>query len=92
MDMYNDASKIVDSNFDDPRLSDYELLEQNLRDLRTGKSAEIPIYDFKTSTRPGYRTQDSPTARSAHGRVGYYVPTMVRAHLRDTNLSCCRAG
>eukprot|EP00958_Prasinococcus_capsulatus_P017927 scaffold2058_cov403-Prasinococcus_capsulatus_cf.AAC.10 len=63
MDMYNDASKLVDSNFDDPRLSDYELLEQNLRDLRAGKSADIPIYDFKSSTRVGFRTQEPPSSR-----------------------------
>eukprot|EP00878_Enallax_costatus_P012472 GHUV01013025.1.p1 GENE.GHUV01013025.1~~GHUV01013025.1.p1 ORF type:complete len:216 (+),score=29.41 GHUV01013025.1:259-906(+) len=41
MDMYNDASKLVDENFDDPRLTDYDLLLQNLADLKAGKPADV---------------------------------------------------
>ncbi|MED6126600.1 Inorganic pyrophosphatase ttm2 [Stylosanthes scabra] len=63
MDNYNDASRIVDGNFDDPRLTDYETLLQNLHDLRAGKAVQVPIYDFKSSSRTGYRTVDVPSSR-----------------------------
>lgn len=63
MDMYNDASRLVDGNFDDPRLTDYDLLLSNIEDLRNGESVEVPIYDFKTSTRTGYRTVSAPKSR-----------------------------
>lgn len=63
MDNYNDASRIVDGNYDDPRLTDYDTLLQNLHDLKEGKDAEVPIYDFKSSTRTGYRTLQVPTSR-----------------------------
>lgn len=39
----------------DPRLTDYDLLLENLNDLRAGKDVEVPIYDFKLSRRVGYR-------------------------------------
>ena len=38
MDMYNDGSKVVDNNFDDPRLTDYSTLLANLKDLREGRA------------------------------------------------------
>ena len=62
MDMYNDASMLVEGNFDDPRLTDYDTLNQNLSDLKAGKTVEVPIYDFKQSKRVGYRTQESPAS------------------------------
>jgi uridine kinase len=37
MDMYNDAAMLLDGNFDDPRLTDYDLLMENLRDLKAGQ-------------------------------------------------------
>ncbi|CAN7077863.1 unnamed protein product [Brassica oleracea var. botrytis] len=63
MDNYNDASRIVDGNFDDPRLTDYDTLLKNLEDLKEGKQVEVPIYDFKSSSRVGYRTLDVPASR-----------------------------
>ncbi|GIL79958.1 hypothetical protein Vretimale_12820 [Volvox reticuliferus] len=63
MDMYNDGTKVIDDNFDDPRLTDYDLLLQNLADLRDGKEVQIPIYDFRSSRRVGYRPQPVPEAR-----------------------------
>ncbi|KAG5068392.1 hypothetical protein JHK85_000769 [Glycine max] len=54
MDNYNDASRIVDGNFDDPRLTDYDTLLQNLHNLKEGKPVQVPIYDFKSSSRTGY--------------------------------------
>lgn len=39
----------------DPRLTDYDTLLKNLEDLKEGKQVEVPIYDFKSSSRIGYR-------------------------------------
>ncbi|KAI4314022.1 hypothetical protein L6164_026965 [Bauhinia variegata] len=63
MDNYNDSSRIVDGNFDDPRLTDYDTLLQNVQDLKAGKPVEVPIYDFKSSSRTGYRTLEVPSSR-----------------------------
>ena len=63
MDNYNDGSKVIDGNFDDPRITDYDTLLQNVSDLKAGKSTEVPIYDFKESKRVGYRTVDVPESR-----------------------------
>ncbi|KAE8707326.1 putative peroxidase [Hibiscus syriacus] len=43
MDNYNDSSRIVDGNL------------MNVHDLKEGKEVQVPKYDFKTSSRTGYR-------------------------------------
>ena len=63
MDMYNDASVLLEDNFDDPRLTDYATLLDNIQSLKDGKSTEVPIYDFKLSKRVGYRHVEVPKAR-----------------------------
>ncbi|RWW02046.1 hypothetical protein GW17_00034883 [Ensete ventricosum] len=64
MDNYNDSSRIIDGNFDaDPRLTDYDTLLENIHGLKDGKSVQVPIYDFKLSSRIGYRTVDVPSSR-----------------------------
>ncbi|CAA0822461.1 Phosphoribulokinase / Uridine kinase family [Striga hermonthica] len=63
MDNYNDASRIIDGNFDDPRLTDYDTLLENIRDLKAGKPVSVPVYDFKSSSRTGYRTLEVPSSR-----------------------------
>ena len=63
MDMYNDGSKVLENNFDDPRIIDYECLMKNLEDLRSGRPTKTPIYDFKTSKRVGYRDVAVPESR-----------------------------
>lgn len=63
MDNYNDGSKVIDGNFDDPRITDYDTLLRNLSDLKQGKAAQVPIYDFKQSCRVGYRTVEVPESR-----------------------------
>ncbi|XAR65348.1 Uridine kinase [Bertholletia excelsa] len=62
MDNYNDSSRLVDGNFDDPRLTDYETLLRNIHDLKTGKEVDIPIYDYKSSSRTGYRKLEVPSS------------------------------
>ncbi|KAI3970936.1 hypothetical protein MKX01_024583 [Papaver californicum] len=63
MDNYNDASRIIDGNFDDPRLTDYDTLLKNIHGLKEGNPVEVPIYDFKTSSRTGYRIVEVPSSR-----------------------------
>ncbi|XP_042480065.1 inorganic pyrophosphatase TTM2-like [Macadamia integrifolia] len=63
MDNYNDASRIIDGNFDDPRLTDYDTLLENIHGLKEGKAVQVPIYDFKSSSRIGYRTVEVPSSR-----------------------------
>ncbi|XP_024525218.1 uridine-cytidine kinase C [Selaginella moellendorffii] len=63
MDNYNDSSRVIDGNYDDPRLTDYDTLLDNLQNLRAGNSVEVPIYDFKISKRVGYRKLDVPSSR-----------------------------
>ncbi|GAB4828980.1 Inorganic pyrophosphatase ttm2 [Ancistrocladus abbreviatus] len=62
IDNYNDSSRIVDGNFDDPRLTDYDTLLQNISDLKAGNQVQVPIYDFKSSSRVGYRTLEAPSS------------------------------
>ncbi|CAN1297731.1 Inorganic pyrophosphatase TTM2 [Linum perenne] len=47
----------------DPRLTDYDTLLKNVQDLKAGKSVEVPVYDFKSSSRTGYRTVEVPESR-----------------------------
>ncbi|CAH9112221.1 unnamed protein product, partial [Cuscuta epithymum] len=63
MDNYNDPSRVIDGNFDDPRLTDYGTLIENIHGLIAGKPVEVPIYDFKSSSRIGYRTVEVPSSR-----------------------------
>lgn len=63
MDNYNDGSKVIDGNFDDPRITDYDTLLENIKDLKAGRPAEVPIYSFKESKRIGYRTVPVPESR-----------------------------
>lgn len=70
MDMYNDGSKVLENNFDDPRIIDYDYLMQNLEDLRSGRPTKAPIYDFKTSKRIGYRDVAVPESRVVIIEVG----------------------
>ncbi|GMH05600.1 hypothetical protein Nepgr_007440 [Nepenthes gracilis] len=63
MDNYNDSSRIIDGNFDDPRLTDYDTLLENIHGLKAGKPVQVPMYDFKSSSRTGYRTVEVPSSR-----------------------------
>lgn len=50
----------------DPRLTDYDTLLENIHDLKAGKPIQVPVYDFKTSSRTGYRLSISSFNR-LHG-------------------------
>ena len=38
-------------NIDHPEAFDWKLLQQHLRDLKAGKQIQVPVYDFRTSSR-----------------------------------------
>ena len=53
---YRDSSHIApelrcDINFDEPAAIEWELLEQHLRELKAGKSIQMPTYSYLTCTR-----------------------------------------
>ncbi|KAL5723417.1 uridine/cytidine kinase [Ranunculus cassubicifolius] len=81
MDNYNDSSRIIDGNYDDPRLTDYDTLLENIRGLKEGKSVEVPIYDFKTSSRTGYRTVEVPSSRIIMIEGIYALSDKLRSYL-----------
>ncbi|KAL0408788.1 UNVERIFIED_CONTAM: Inorganic pyrophosphatase TTM2 [Sesamum radiatum] len=58
-----EKGRIIDGNFDDPRLTDYDTLLKNIQDLKAGKPVDVPVYDFKSSSRTGYRTLEVPSSR-----------------------------
>ena len=62
----------------DPRLTDYELLLENVAALRSGKPAEVPIYDFKQSKRVGFSTVEVPTSRVVIIEGIYALSTRIR--------------
>jgi uridine kinase len=49
-------------NFDHPDALDSELLAAHLRDLREGRTIEVPIYDYVTHTRRSQTRRIVPTA------------------------------
>ncbi|KAJ6868657.1 hypothetical protein NC651_033670 [Populus alba x Populus x berolinensis] len=69
MDNYNDSSRIIDGNFDDPRLTDYNTLLDNIHGLKAGKPVQVPVYDFKTSSRIGYRYASNRTVEVPSSRI-----------------------
>jgi uridine kinase len=55
-DFYRDRSHVPPArrarvNFDDPRAIDWPTVERVLRDLRGGRPARVPVYDFATHCR-----------------------------------------
>ena len=63
MDMYNDSSMLLEGNFDDPRLTDYGCLLENLKGLKNGETVQAPVYDYKESKRTGYVTVPCPASK-----------------------------
>jgi uridine kinase len=60
-DFYRDCSRIQPArrakiNFDHPRTIDWECMEKVLGDLRSGRAARLPRYDFKTHSRVREKT------------------------------------
>ena len=51
----------ADINYDHPAVLDSELLARHLRELRAGRTVEIPIYDFATHTRQAETRRIEPS-------------------------------
>eukprot|EP00884_Botryococcus_braunii_P008179 jgi/Botrbrau1/17362/Bobra.0015s0103.1 len=81
MDNYNDASRIIDQNFDDPRLTDYDTLLRNIQDLKDGKTTQVPIYDFKQSKRVGYKETSPPKSKIVIIEGIYALSSRIRPQL-----------
>ncbi|KAG6745869.1 hypothetical protein POTOM_050379 [Populus tomentosa] len=52
-----------------PRLTDYNTLLDNIHGLKAGKPVQVPIYDFKTSSRIGYRYASNRTVEVPRSRI-----------------------
>ena len=63
----------------DPRLTDYDLLLENIRNLRAGKAVEVPIYDFKQSKRTGYTRVPVPKSRVVIVEGIYALSSRIRS-------------
>ena len=63
MDNYLDSAFLIDGNFDDPRLTDFGKLQEDLAELKSGRAAHVPIYDFHVSKRTGATLVEPPESR-----------------------------
>jgi uridine kinase len=61
-----DATRqVIDQNFDDFRLVDFDLLIKNVTELQNGKDTETPLYDFRKSGRYAYKKASPPESKVA---------------------------
>ena len=72
----------------DPRLTDYDLLLDNIEALREGKPADVPIYDFKQSKRVGFNRVEVPTSRVVIIE-GIYA---LSSRIRRVFMTACQSG
>lgn len=82
MDNYLDSSrKIIDENYDDYRLVDFELLRSNLKDLIDNKPTKLPLYDFRKSGRYGYKPVVPPESKVVVVEGIYALHEEIRPYL-----------
>eukprot|EP01112_Ceratiomyxa_fruticulosa_P006873 TRINITY_DN177_c0_g1_i1.p1 TRINITY_DN177_c0_g1~~TRINITY_DN177_c0_g1_i1.p1 ORF type:complete len:431 (-),score=80.81 TRINITY_DN177_c0_g1_i1:78-1370(-) len=87
MDNYLDSSrKIIDENYDDYRLVDFELLAKNLSDLKKNQTTETPLYDFRKSGRYAYKTFAPPDSKVVVVEGIYALHEEIR-HFLDLKIS-----
>jgi uridine kinase/adenylate cyclase class IV len=87
-DAYLNTAALVDGNYDDPRLTDFDALEATLADLRAGRPARVPQYDFKQSRRVGFTPLEPPASGvvlveglyALHERVRPWLDLSVSVH------------
>jgi uridine kinase len=64
LDNYLDATrKVIDFNFDDDRLVDFDLLIKNIKDLQNERATNMPLYDFRKSGRYAYVRIEPPESK-----------------------------
>ncbi|KAJ8426803.1 hypothetical protein Cgig2_007858 [Carnegiea gigantea] len=91
MDNYNDASRIVDGNFDDPRLTDYDALLQNIKDLKAGKEVQVyPMY--KAFIEPDLQTAHIKIVNKFNPFTGFQSPTYILKSSKPVTVDQIKAG
>jgi uridine kinase len=68
-------------NYDHPDALDSELLAEHLRDLRSGRTIDVPIYDFVNNARRPERRSVQPTAVVIVEGILTFVAPAVREQL-----------
>jgi uridine kinase len=68
-------------NYDHPDALDSELLAEHLRDLRSGQTIDVPIYDFVNNARRPERRSVQPTAVVIVEGILTFVAPAVREQL-----------
>eukprot|EP01133_Synstelium_polycarpum_P018602 gene18602-22258_t len=64
LDNYLDSSRqIIEENYDDYRLVDFDLLRKNITDLVENRKTELPLYDYTKSGRYAYKTVSPPESK-----------------------------
>ena len=53
-------SERIKTNYDHPSSMDRDLLIQHLKDLKSGKSVDVPVYSYVEHTRTGETTTFTP--------------------------------
>lgn len=87
LDNYLDATRtVIDSNFDDYRLVDFDLLIENIKDLQENRSTEMPLYDFRKSGRYAYKKISPPESKVVLIE-GIYALHESIAHFYDLRIS-----
>lgn len=75
------SQQVIDENFDDYRLVDFELLKSNLKDLVENKSTRLPLYDFRKSGRYAYKTVAPPESKVVVVEGIYALHEIIRPYL-----------
>lgn len=83
---YREGSGLTDEqrasvNYDHPDALDSELLAEHLRDLRSGRAIDVPIYDFVHNARRAERRRVQPTAVVIVEGILTFVAAAVREQL-----------
>eukprot|EP01132_Coremiostelium_polycephalum_P005899 gene5899-7347_t len=87
LDNYLDSSRqIIEENYDDYRLVDFELLRKNITDLINNKPTDLPLYDFTKSGRYAYKKVQPPESKVVLIEGIYALHEEIR-HLLDLRIS-----
>ncbi len=80
---YNDLSHLKPAerkkvNFDHPNAIDWKLLKKDLKKLLNGKPIDMPIYDFKSSTRRGTKRLEPKKVVIVEGIFALYDKELLK--------------
>ncbi|KAI8552847.1 hypothetical protein RHMOL_Rhmol06G0300000 [Rhododendron molle] len=90
MDNYNDSSRIIDGNFDDPRLTDYDTLLENIHGLKEGKAVQVyPMY--KAFIEPDLQTAHVKIINKFNPFSGFQNPTYILKSTRAVSVEQIKA-